>query len=330
MGRPWQRRRSLTSLAILMLALGLVAAACGSGGGEQTSNETKTEKVTVGVIAIVDVAPIYLGKSKGFFKDENIDLNLQVGSGGAASVPGVVSGKFQFAFANIVSLLIAREKGLPLKIVSNGASSTGVQGKDFGAVMVKGDSDIKTAKDLDGKVVGVNNQKNICDTTIRASIRKAGGNPKGMRPLELPFPDQPGALQKGQIDAACLVEPFVTIARSQGARPVASMYVDPAPDLGIAMYFTTEKMLNDNPELVERFTRAMKKSMEYADSHPDEVRQILGTYTQITPEIAEQITLPKFPVEVNKASTEAIAKFAQEDGLLTKPADVNALIADVG
>jgi NitT/TauT family transport system substrate-binding protein len=329
MGRPWQRRRSIVAISLLLL--GLVATACGSGGGEQTSdNGTKTEKVTVGVIAIVDVAPSYLGMSKGFFKDENIDLNLQVGSGGAASVPGVVSGKFQFAFANIVSLLIAREKGLPLKIVSNGVSSTGVQGKDFAAVMVKGDSDIKTAKDLSGKVVGVNNQKNICDTTIRASIRKAGGDAKSMKPLELPFPDQPPALQKGQIDAACLVEPFVTIARSQGARPVASNYVDPAPDLSIAMYFTTEKLLKDKPELVERFTRAMKKSMEYADSHPEEVRKILGTYTKITPDIANQITLPKFPVEVNKASTEAIAKDAQEDGTLTKPADINALFADAG
>jgi NitT/TauT family transport system substrate-binding protein len=329
MGRPWQRRRSI--VASSLLALGLVATACGSGDGGQTSNdETKTDKVTVGVIAIVDVAPIYLGKSKGFFSDEKIDLTMQVGSGGAASVPGVVSGKFQFAFANIVSLLIAREKGLPLKIVSNGVSSTGVQGKDFAAVMVPGDSDIRSAKDLDGKVVGVNNQKNICDTTIRASIRKDGGDPKGMKPLELPFPDMPPALQKKQIDAACLVEPFVTIARSQGARPVASNYVDPAPDLSIAMYFTTEKLLKENPELVERFTRAMKKSMAYADSHPDEVRKILGTYTKITPDIADQITLPKFPVDVNKASTEAIAKDAQEDGTLTKPADINALIADVG
>ncbi|GAB3418479.1 ABC transporter substrate-binding protein [Flindersiella endophytica] len=324
MGRPWQRRRSIVSISLLLL--GLVATACGSGGDQGS----KTEKVTVGVIAIVDVAPIYLGKSKGFFSDENIDLNLQVGSGGAASVPGVVSGKFQFAFANIVSLLIAREKGLPLKIVSNGVSSTGQQGKDFAAVMVKGDSDIKTAKDLSGKVVGVNNQKNICDTTIRASIRKAGGDPKSMKPLELPFPDQPPALQKGQIDAACLVEPFVTIARSQGARPVASNYVDPAPDLSIAMYFTTEKLLKENPELVERFTRAMKKSMEYADAHPDEVRKILGTYTKITPDIANQITLPKFPVDVNQASTEAIAKDAQQDGTLTKPADIDALFANVG
>src|SRR5581483_6702450 len=129
-------------------------AAGGSSGGPP-------DKVNVGVIAIVDVAPIYLGKQKGFFANHHIDLTLTTAQGGAAIVPAVVSGQFQFGFSNVVSLLLAHATGLPLKIVCNGVNSTGIPGNDYGAVLVKKDSPIKTAADLAGHKVAVNTLKNI-------------------------------------------------------------------------------------------------------------------------------------------------------------------------
>lgn len=119
------------------------------------------DKVNAGVIAIVDTAPIHLGKAKGFFKEQNIDLTITPVAGGAASISGAVSGQFQFAFANTTSLLTAKQQGLDVKVVANGVSSTGEQGKDFSAVLVKPDSPIKTAKDLAGKKISVNQLKNI-------------------------------------------------------------------------------------------------------------------------------------------------------------------------
>jgi NitT/TauT family transport system substrate-binding protein len=310
-------------LALLSAAAVLASAACGAGpepGG--------TDKVTAGVIPIVDVAPIYLGKDKGFFADEGIDLTLQTGTGGAASVPGVVSGQYQFAFGNVTSLLVARDKNLPLKVLTNGVSSVGVAGKDFGAVVVTKDSPITSAKDLAGKKVSINNLKNIGDTTVKASVRKAGGDPSRVQFVELPFPEAPAALAGGRVDAAWVVEPFLTQAISQGARPVAWNFVDAAPDLSVATYFTSEKMLAENPDLVDRFRRAMNRSLEYADANPGEVRRILGTYTKIPAAVVAEMTLPKFPVEFNRASLETLAQLAQQDGLISKPADIDALLSE--
>jgi len=72
---------------------------------------------------------------------------MESGQGGAAIVPGVVSGQFQFGFSNFTSLLIVQTKNVPIKVVANGVASTGVTGKDFGGVTVKKDSPIKTAAD---------------------------------------------------------------------------------------------------------------------------------------------------------------------------------------
>ncbi|BCJ48404.1 hypothetical protein GCM10010168_76700 [Actinoplanes ianthinogenes] len=304
----------------------LLAAGCGGTDEKAPTTAGQLDKVNTGVIAIVDVAPIYLGKEKGFFKEQNIDLTLTTAQGGAAIVPAVVGGEYQFGFSNTISLLLGASKNLPIKVVSNGNNSTGVDGKDFAGLFVKADSPIKSPKDLAGKTVAANTLKNIVETSVRASVRKDGGDPAAVKFTELAFPDQVPALQKGSVDAIFVVEPFQQAAVAAGARKIASSYVDVAPDLTVAMYFTSKQLIAANPDLVRRFTDAMKKSLTYADAHPDEVRDVLGTYTKIAPEVRSVLVLPKFPAEVNRASVETLADLAVTDQLLTQKPDINALL----
>ena len=310
-------------LAAFLLATSLFATACGS---EEPSAPGRPDKVTVGVIPILDVAPIYLGLEKGFFEKRDIDLELKQAEGGAAIVPAVVSEQYQFGFSNVVSLLLAQSEGLPIKVVSNGNNSTGVDGKDFAGLMVKGDSPIKTAKDLEGKTVAANTLQNIVDTSVRASVRKAGGDPSKVKFVALPFPEQPAALANGQVDAVFVVEPFQQAVLADGGRKIASSYVDAAKDLTVATYFTSQQLQAENPDLVKRFTEAMQESLSYADSHPDEARQIIGTYTKIAPEVIAKVTLPKWPADINRDSLETMADLAVEDGLLKEAPDLNALL----
>jgi NitT/TauT family transport system substrate-binding protein len=318
-----------TLLALLSATAMLAVAAC---GGNSSPSQPKSaapgvpDKVTVGVIAIVDVAPIYLGKQQGFFTKRNIELTMQTAQGGAAIVPAVVSGQYQFGFSNMTSLMLAKSRGLGIKVVCNGDASTGQDGKDFGGVVVKADSPIKTAKDLAGKKVAVNTLKNIGDTTVRASVRKAGGDPKSVQFVEMALPDMPAALTAGRVDAAWVVEPFLAITTGQGARVVASNFVDAAPNLTIASYFTSDQLASSNADLVKRFVEAMKESLAYADSHGDQVRSILSTYTQIAPDVAARMILPKFPPDINKASVQTLAELAVGDGLMDKAPDLNALL----
>ena len=43
----------------------------------------------------------------------------------------------------------------------------------------------------------------------------------------------------------------------------------------------------------------MKESLAYADSHPDEVRAVLSTYTQITADARKTLILPKWPADID-------------------------------
>ncbi|MFB9662268.1 ABC transporter substrate-binding protein [Glycomyces mayteni] len=318
-----RRQLAHASMSAIAIALAATTAACG-GGGE--AGDGGTDAVSVGVIPIVDVAPIYLGIEQGFFASRDIEVELTEAQGGAAIVPGVAAQEFDFGFSNITSLLLAQSAGLPVEIVANGVASTGVAGEDFGAVMVPADSPIQTPADLAAATVAVNTLNNIGDTTIRESVRLDDGDPSGIGFTEVAFPDMPAQLSAGNVDAAWAVEPFKSMIEAEGGRPVAWNYVDAAPDLTVAAYFTTSQLSQEDPDLVRRFSEAIAESLQYATDNPEAVRDILGTYTDISPDIRAALTLPAFPAEVNRASVERLAELGEADGIFENPPDVDALL----
>jgi NitT/TauT family transport system substrate-binding protein len=318
-----RRRAALAAAVGLLLAL---TGCGGSDGGGGASADGEPDQVTIGLIPIVDVAPIYLGIDQGFFADQDIELTIELAQGGAAIVPAVMSGQYQFGFSNVVSMMVASSTGLPVRLVGPGVRSTSEQGADFNGVAVRGDSPIRTAADLEGKTVGVNTLNNICGVSINESVRKAGGDPSLLKYVELPPPDMPAALDAGRIDATCMSEPFLSGYLARGGRTVASSYTDVAPDADIGVYFSSEELLQSDPDLVKRFTAALAESEAYAQEHPEETRATATTYTNLTAEQVADVTLPRFPTEFNRASLERIADLADQDGLLKEPVDLDALL----
>jgi NitT/TauT family transport system substrate-binding protein len=282
-------------------------------------------KLTVALIPIVDVAPLYLGDSKGFFKEQGLELSVQTTQGGAQAVPCVVSGQCQFAFANIVSLLLASSKGLPVKAVAAGNFSTG-KAEDFGGIIVPAGSPIKAMKDLEGKTLSVNQVNNIGGVTVRAAMRKAGGDPDKIKFIEVPFPQMPAALGEKRIDAAWVVEPFLTVARGQGATVLDWNFADTAPTLMISAYFTTKDYAQANADVVKRFTAAINKALAYAAAHPDEARAILLTYTKIDKAVTEKLNLPVWNPQISRESVGALADLMVQDKLVTSKPDIDALL----
>lgn len=328
------QKRLLGSVLVAVAAITL--AGCAAGGGSDTSTSasptegdavlTEMTKITVGSLAIVDTAPLYLGIELGFFEDENLDVTPEVAAGGAALLPAVVSGQYQFGVSEVASLLVARSKGLPISVVSGGSASNGdtTLGADYNEVLVAPDSDITDVTDLEGKRVATNSLTNINYVLVRDAVDAAGGDSEKIQFVEVPFPDQVNALMSGQVDAIASPEPFHTIALNQGAVPIYQTY-GVVPNLTVTAWFTNDDYAKANPAVVAAFQRAIQKSQEYAVAHPDETRQILLTYTQLTPELVEQIVLPGWPA-LNKTSLEYVLEAADRYGLIEGDVDLGALL----
>jgi NitT/TauT family transport system substrate-binding protein len=319
-------------LVALGIAAALVAGGCGDdeeeSGGGGGSGQAETTKLTVGVIPIADVAPLYLGIKQGFFEEEGLEIEPQLAEGGAAITPAVLSGDFQIGFSNTISLLIAASKDLPVTIISQGVLGGKTEEEAWADLLVLKDGPIKEPKDLEGKTIAVNTLKNICEVTIRKSLSDMGVDDSTLKWAEVPFPDMNAALEAKRVDGACVVEPFVSQGKAGKAKGIDPFYVNTAPDLTVATYFTSKQYAAENPEVVESFTRAIKKSLDYAQQNPDAVRDILTEYTQIPPEAAANIKLPQWRQDITMDTVELLSQLSLEYGLIEEEPDLNELITD--
>jgi NitT/TauT family transport system substrate-binding protein len=312
---------------VLVVACALLVAACGDddgGGGGSSGSEVTT--LNVGVIPIADVAPLYLGIQKGFFKEENLEIQPQLAEGGAAIVPSVVSGDYQFGFSNVTSLIIAASKNLPVQIVAQGVlAGTGPDDAWDGVVVPKG-SDIKEPKDFEGKSVAVNTLNNIGPLVMNESMEKAGADYTKIKYVEVPFPEMNAALEAGRVDAAWEVEPAFSGGKAAGGKAIMHPYEETAPNLTVATYFATKEYIGKNKDVVERFKRAIEKSLDYAQQHPDEVRKVIGTYTEIPQGVLDKITLPQWKADLNEPTIQQNIDLSKKFGFVEEEPSLDDLI----
>lgn len=325
-------QKRILGVAALGAAAILALTGCIDSGAPATPSSTETAAsgeltaITVGVIPIGDTAPIYLAQSEGFFEEAGLDVTIETAAGGAAIVPAVQAGDYQFGFSNTLSLMVASEKGIPVKMVSAAVATTGDTGNDFGAIIVKGDSPIESAADLAGKKVSSNTLGNINDTVMRAVVDDAGGDGTSLEVVEVAFPDAIAAVETGQVDAAFVVEPFVSAAIAAGDRVVAYAYAEFDTNLDIAAYFALGDYISANPDVVAKFQAAMTKALQFAQDNPDAVRDIIGTYTKTDAATLAKIVLPKYPTEINEDAQKKLAEAAQKFGALTAEPDWSAIL----
>jgi NitT/TauT family transport system substrate-binding protein len=314
--------------AACAVACALFVVACGgddSGGGDNGGGSAPT-KLTVGVIPIADVAPLYVGIDQGFFKDENLEIEPKLAEGGAAIIPSVISGDYQIGFSNTTSLIIASSKKLPVQIISQGVLGGTGDDDAWDAVVARKGSGIKEPKDLEGKTVAVNTLNNVGPLTINNAMEKAGADYTKIKYIEIPFPDMNAALEAKRVDAAFEVEPAYSGGLAGGGTPVLHSYEELAPNMTVATYFASKEYIAKNGDVIDRFKRAIEKSLEFSAQNPDAVRKAVGSYTEIPAEVIAKIHLPVWKSDLNEPTISQVADLAKKYGYIDEVPAMDDLI----
>ena len=308
-------------------ALVLLLAGCGGGGeGAAPAGEGGATKLAVQETAGVPSAFVAFGIEKGMFEKQKLEIDLQPTQGGAATLPALVSGDIQVGGSNVVSLLLASSKDLPIRAIAGGTNAQPEGEKDFGALVVEKGSPNRSARSLRGQVIGVNTLQNVAEVVVKASLEKQGVDPSGVRLTEVPFPEMAPALEKGAIDAAFSIEPFVTQTVEAGGKAIDYSYVETEPEMQVGAYAVTNQFAESDPDAVKAFQAAIKDTASYVSAHEDEFRTFLSKSAKIEPGLAEKIVLPRWTGEVNASSVESTAKLMQRYGLVDSEIDTGKLL----
>ena len=337
------RRSRWWRLVSLVAVLSLAAAACGGDDDETAPEETGTTgatgatgataeetgsapeiaSITLGLLPLSDIAPVYIAMDQGLFEEEGLTVEIQLVQSGATAIPALVAGDLDITFGNYVSFFLASNEGLDLRIIAE--QNRAVPG--YSSIMALPDAGIEGAADLEGRTLAVNALSNVAEITARAQVSDAGGDPDAVEYVEIPFPDMIAALERGDVDAIFAVEPFKSLATDQlDAVEVVNPYGGRLDGFPVAGFQATSEFVEANPNTVAAFQRAMIAASQLATDDPDQVVQILPTYTELSPELAGALTLPQFVSEVDVAGLEVVADLMVEFGLLEEAPDVNSVV----
>jgi NitT/TauT family transport system substrate-binding protein len=309
-------------------ALLLLLAGCGgSGDGSAPSSEGGVTELAVQETAGVPSAFVAFGIEKGFFEKQKLQIDLQPTQGGAATIPALVSGDIQVGGSNVVSLLLASSKGLPIRAIAGGTSAQGAGEKDFGALLVKKDSPRRGVGDLRGTAVAVNTLNNIAEVVVKATLEKHGLDPENsVRLTEVPFPEMASALEKNAVAAAFSIEPFVTQTVQAGGKVIDYSYVETEPEMQVGAYAVTDQFAESDPEAVKRFQAAIKETADHVAANEGEFRTFLSENADMPPALAKKIVLPKWTGEVDADSVANTAQLMQKYGVVDGEIDTSKLL----
>jgi NitT/TauT family transport system substrate-binding protein len=317
--------RAITGGIALLVAL--LIAGCGSGGGSAApSGEGGTTKLAVQETAGVPSAFVAFGIEKGLFSKQKLEIDLQPTQGGAATIPALVSGDIQVGGSNVVSLLLASSKDLPIQAIAGGTTAQASGEKDFGALLAAKGKGISGPEDLEGKTVAVNTLNNIAEVVVKAALEKQGVDPDSLKLSEVPFPEMEPALAKGSVDAAFSIEPFVTQSVQKGDEVLGYSYVDTESDMQVGAYAVTDEFAESDPDAVKAFQAAVKETADYVAGHEDEFRTFLSENAKMPPALAKKIVLPKWTGEVDAGSLANTAKLMQKYGVVNGEIDTSKLL----
>lgn len=329
-----RRVRRIAVRGIALATLLATVASCGLLGGkdpapatDNANGQVEKAKITLGVLPILDVASVHVAKAKGYFAKEGLEVELKTIQGGAQAIPGLINKELDFTFGNWVSFFAAQSKDAAKAVEGIKLIADGYQAKpDMFLILAAGDSAIKGPADLAGKTIAINTFKNIAELTAKATLEAANVDVGSVKFKEMPFPDMQAAVANKTVDAAFMVEPFITRAqRVAGQIKVLDAASGPTDNIPIAGYATSGDFAKKNPKTVAAFQRAIAKGQADAADRPT-VEPLLVEYAKVDKETAGLVHFGAFPTTLDQTRLQRVVQLMQRYGLLDKELDVKPML----
>ena len=271
--------------------------------------------------------PWILGKEKGFYAEEGIDLEIVAPPTVADTMKFLGTATADVAFTTVMDIIFAKEEGAPVKAIGRYG-----RGNNWGIITKEG-SPI-TVEGLKGKTIGIYN-----DAWTKAQLGlmlKSANLTLDDVTMVAAADDTVPLLLQGKVDA------ITGITNAEGTEMFTSGKQKPeflpavehgVPNTPIFMLAGNADWLAKNPDLARAFLRATQKSMAYAIAHPDEgpaafQRAYAKAYDPVFIDQQWKDTLPQFGnagpdlMVLNDADWAALITAVKDLGIIKDPKPV--------
>jgi ABC-type nitrate/sulfonate/bicarbonate transport system substrate-binding protein len=249
--------------------------------------------------------PLYVAADKGFFREEGLEVELIQVSPRLGAM-AVMNGDVAFT-TSFTSTFRAILQGLPLKLVMVALKK--------GIYYLVTRPEIKNIQELKGKKLGIATIRGTDSIVADELLRSKGFNPALLQQIVIGDTRlRAQALMTGIVQAVSLSPPHDLLLKNMGYNILAG-----PPEVGLPAsgLFTSNRLLQENPQAVNRALRAVVKANRFIAANRQETIAVMLKWLPQTQEVASQ----SYDVELKALTKDGEMTDAELDGLIDRLAE---------
>ena len=289
------KKRLLACALAAVFTLALLAGC--SRKSESPGPEDAGQKEETGLTEVTFYAPMYAAVEEGYFAEEGIDLDLVCGFGADKTMTAVISGEADIGFMGSEASIYTYNEGATDYVV-NFAQLTQRAGN---FLVAREEMPDFRWEDLKGSVVLGGRKGGMPEMVFEYILKQNGIDPETDLEINqnIDFGSTAAAFAEGQGEFTVEFEPGATTLESEGKGYVVASLGEDSGYVPYTAFSAKKSFIDENPEIIQGFTNALQKGMDYVQTHSPE-------------EIAEVIE-PQFPETDLETITTIVMRYYEQD-----------------
>jgi NitT/TauT family transport system substrate-binding protein len=285
-------RDSVLSRRTLLAGMGAVAlSACSAKSAQQAAPAVEIPEIRLGVLKVTDTAPLFVAQREGIFQKYGLNPKFVTMELTGDQRIDLEHGQADVTFDSWVTIFLNVADGADWVVLGEayqtGPRSTGL--------LAASSARLRGVADLAGKRIGVNNARGLGVLLTNSLLATNGMKPSDVQYVEMPFDGLADAITKGQINAAWMVEPYLTRAQlDAGCVLFADTASGPTADFPQSGYACARSFARKNPGTVRAFQLALGEAQSRALDRST-VEAVLPDYVSVSRNVAQLMNLGTYP-----------------------------------
>jgi NitT/TauT family transport system substrate-binding protein len=295
----------MLSLAILF---SLALSACAPAAAPTT--------LKIAVLPVIDALPMYVAQEEGLFEKHKVSVEFVPVASAPERDQLIAAGQADGMVNEALSTALYNRDQVQVQIVRYARAATPETA--LFSILASGKSEIDSLEKLKGVEIGIS-EGTVIDYLTDRLLQAEGFTQEDIQTIAVPkIPDRVNLLGTGELEAATLPEPAVSLALQQGARLILDDTQH--PEYSFSTISFRKAIIDQSPETIRGFLAAVEEATAMINADPAKYNELLVELKIVPAPLAASFKVPTFvtagvPTEVQWQDTLAWAK---ENGILSE------------
>ena len=327
--------KRIAAIFSVIAIIGATFIGCGKVNNKRTeSTNLKTIRLNE-VVRSVFYAPMYVAINEGFFEEEGLSIDLSTGQGADKTMQQLLSGNVDIGFSGPEQVVYIYNQGREDYPVVFGQLTQ----RDGSFLVGREEEENFDWSSLKGKEIIGGRPGGIPEMALEYVLKQNGLNPESDVKMvtNVDFTATAGAFKSGIGDYVALFEPTATMLEKDGAGNIVSSIGNEAGNISYTCFYTTKSYMDENPEIIQKFTNAIYKGQQWVQQHTSEevadsiISFFPGTDKEVIVKVIDNYKNIEAYSETPEVSEDGLNKLMDiiqgyDESLITERPDFNIIV----